>query len=418
MTEKKLSVLLEIIILLFLFAAPFTHVLLFIIGKNSESGQLAIVYIGVAIGAFVLCFRFISTSISAKTFGIFLFMLIATMSFLLTRVRYGNGNAQFNSELHSFLAMEVCIALLVIGVCWNKSKSINGIIILFADIVFTLVSFLVMIRGNDLTTGGLISDTSGMLYQDIAYYSAYAFGFTVYLLHEYKGITRNIIMTIGVMALVLVQIFTCFMSGGRGGVVLFAVLLIYGIMSVYGIKKTYKIIIPILGIGLVIVLLFPAIINRLGIDLKGFTRILNIFDMNDLSTQGRTAYAYEAIQMFKRNPLLGNGIGSIFFYLGNYSHNMFTDVLAETGILGFVVFVFILVHFCKKMKRLYYFGSLYRFLLVVFLCGITCNLFSGYIWVNQLVWFPIAMIIMAPQEKVDEFYWMLELIEHSDDKFY
>ena len=36
-------------------------------------------------------------------------------------------------------------------------------------------------------------------------------------------------------------------------------------------------------------------------------------------------------------------------------------------------------------------------MIYIFICGITLNLFSGYVWSNQFVWLPISVILTVQQ---------------------
>jgi O-antigen ligase len=136
----------------------------------------------------------------------------------------------------------------------------------------------------------------------------------------------------------------------------------------------------------------PWLINLFGINIKGITRIMS-FITGYLINDGRVELYSQSLSLFGENPVFGNGIGSIFHYLHSYSHNLFMDILAESGIFGLVLFIMVLVIFLKKLFVLFRQGSLFRFLTYIFICGMTLNLFSGYVWTNQLVWLPISIVL-------------------------
>lgn len=124
--------------------------------------------------------------------------------------------------------------------------------------------------------------------------------------------------------------------------------------------------------------------------------------MDNLSDRGRMALASKAISAFRERPIFGNGIGSVFYLLGNYSHNMFTDILAETGMIGLIAMVFMIGHAVRKAMMLYKAGSLYRFMLILLISGIVLNLFSGYVWVNQHIWLPVIVFSLTPADDACE----------------
>jgi O-antigen ligase len=63
-------------------------------------------------------------------------------------------------------------------------------------------------------------------------------------------------------------------------------------------------------------------------------------ETGDLS--GRVEYWRQAILIFSRHPLMGLGSGTMVSAIGSAVHNTFISVAAETGIIGFVLFLSIL----------------------------------------------------------------------------
>ena len=62
----------------------------------------------------------------------------------------------------------------------------------------------------------------------------------------------------------------------------------------------------------------------------------------------------EGFHMFKKNPLFGVGLGSFTSYssTGAMSHNDYIEVLASTGIIGFLLYFPIYLMFYKQNKIL------------------------------------------------------------------
>lgn len=267
----------DLLVILFAFAGPIINVFLFLLRRNSGSGQMAIAYAAVAVGSVLLIYKYAKRRVPAAILTIVAVMILATASFFITKMIYGRTNALFLSEQRAFWGMEGCALLLALNIEWSKKTEVNKTVIFVFDIVLSIVSCLALLRGNSLTAGGLIADTSGFLYQNIAYYSAYCLGLNMFLLAENKGQTKTAVVKLGYILLTLLQLFTCFMSGGRGGVVLAIGFVIYGIFSVYGRKKAYKIIVASVILILVIIYVFPNLMARLGIDSSGLTRTLSLF---------------------------------------------------------------------------------------------------------------------------------------------
>jgi O-antigen ligase len=58
---------------------------------------------------------------------------------------------------------------------------------------------------------------------------------------------------------------------------------------------------------------------------------------------GRGALWQKTIALFYKHPLLGSGSGTIYSTFGSDSHNTFLSVLAETGLIGLILFLTILL---------------------------------------------------------------------------
>jgi O-antigen ligase len=67
---------------------------------------------------------------------------------------------------------------------------------------------------------------------------------------------------------------------------------------------------------------------------------------------GRVTMWKETITIFLRNPLFGNGSGVLPTIIGSLAHQTFLSVLAETGLIGFGLFVCILATVINQAVRL------------------------------------------------------------------
>ncbi len=383
---------LDVLIILWTFSSAILKSILYFFNLQSGSGQLAIIYIIVAVISALLGFKYFSRMIPSGYLLVVLLFVVLGVSFVITGVRYGISEVKFLSEFKAYFAMAICSLLITVLVAWRKKKEINFNIIFVAIIILSLISFLSLFKGDSVTTGGYIRDSSGLIYQNVSYYSAQAFGLTLFHITETrKNKTLSWLYKTVCAILLIIQASTSILSGGRGGIVLLVVLLIATVIINMG-KKTYKIVIPAAIFIVVIRFTVPWLINQFGINIKGITRIMSFFN-GDLLNDGRFELYSQSLSLLGENPVFGKGIGSIFHYLHSYSHNLFMDILAESGVLGLLIFIVLLVLFIKKMFVLFRQGSLFRFLTYIFICGITLNLFSGYIWTNQLVWLPIAVVL-------------------------
>jgi len=67
------------------------------------------------------------------------------------------------------------------------------------------------------------------------------------------------------------------------------------------------------------------------------------------SAQGRLLRWKDALSLLHDSPIIGGGLGSFYYYFGNidaeadYPHNIFLEVASETGMIGLILFIIVLV---------------------------------------------------------------------------
>lgn len=134
----------------------------------------------------------------------------------------------------------------------------------------------------------------------------------------------------------IVSIIALFVTGKRGMLIfsLLSIILIY-LYTAFKDKKNILKYVPmffIIGIiGYISVINIPQ--AKVVID--------KIQTLNEQGNKlnGRDILWKESIEVFKENPIVGIGIGNIQIIIGDYSHNTYIQLLAETGIIGFTMYI-------------------------------------------------------------------------------
>ncbi|MFJ5621685.1 O-antigen ligase family protein [Peribacillus loiseleuriae] len=109
---------------------------------------------------------------------------------------------------------------------------------------------------------------------------------------------------------------------------------------------------------------------------------------------GRDSLYGLAFDGFKESWLYGNGIGFFNDFYGTYVHNIFLQMLNETGVLLVIPFVLIIFYglfqilFSKKIDR-----SIKFFICFIFSLVIPKLMVSSIFWKEQLFWILVIMII-------------------------
>lgn len=139
------------------------------------------------------------------------------------------------------------------------------------------------------------------------------------------------------------------------------------------------------------------------------------------SASERIRLTQSAIQLFKENPLFGVGLGGFGInYLGYdgsaYPHNIFLEFLVETGIVGFVLFLsVIIIAFVKVFKSFrttdYLTASVSSTLIYMFINAMVSGDFNG----NRTFFAFLGLALMLPLYIKDSPKGKLIQKEHKED---
>lgn len=225
--------------------------------------------------------------------------------------------------------------------------------------------------------------------QSISYYSIFAFGFNMYLIvqcsNSYTRYRRYILI-----ALAILQVIITIMAGGRGAFVLGCVFTLY-----FALKHiTFSKLISYILIGLAVLLTINAILSDNEIFKMGFERIFNFFGNTEaIGTDNRWIRWNLAWNAFTKSPVFGHGLGSVFYEVGFYSHNIFTDMLCEGGVVLFLIFIFVLMKFIRASQILITEDYRNEIIVIVFLCSFVMNSFSGYYLSDTGIWLSLTYVL-------------------------
>lgn len=232
-------------------------------------------------------------------------------------------------------------------------------------------------------------NTDFLNYQSISYYSIFAFGFNMYLIvqcsNSYTRYRRYILI-----ALAILQVIITIMAGGRGAFVLGCVFTLY-----FALKHiTFSKLISYILIGLAVLLTINAILSDNEIFKMGFERIFNFFGNTEaIGTDNRWIRWNLAWNAFTKSPVFGHGLGSVFYEVGFYSHNIFTDMLCEGGVVLFLIFIFVLMKFIRASQILITEDYRNEIIVIAFLCSFVMNSFSGYYLSDTGIWLSLTYVL-------------------------
>lgn len=174
-------------------------------------------------------------------------------------------------------------------------------------------------------------------------------------LHEKRLLLRGLALWALVAAL-----FSVLLTYSRGGFLALGVAVI-SFFILYPPKISF------IPVGIVLALVLASLAPP-----SYFDRILSVNELfnpsgslyvQDLALRGRTSENLAAVEMIKEHPLFGVGLSNFSLLFNEYSresglalvateraaHNLYLEVLAETGIVGIAVFLFILSSSFKSL---------------------------------------------------------------------
>ena len=268
------------------------------------------------------------------------------------------------SAYHRLIAFEAVVTHYVINIFFflilasefvtlKRLKSLIWVICL-SNLMFSVLGyFLGSYKGN---TADMRFMAAGQVFDpnDTAYVLLSLFPISFFLIQFKEGLIKKIIS----IATIIFSIIMILLTGSRGGFIgLLAVGAIILATKTVVIKKSYKIMFLTL-IGVICILLSDRI------DYTRFYGIIDIGeDYNVTDESGRLKIWERAIALSFENPISGVGvncapkaIGEMRAELGlppqwHNVHNAYLQVATETGLIGFFVFILIIIYTLNTFIR-------------------------------------------------------------------
>lgn len=298
----------------------------------------------------------------------------------------------FNKSFLFFILFGISGAL--IGVVFSQ----NGISKFYKHIdLLTFIIGVGYIRSIPmmLVTGDMLGG-----YQDISYYSALSFGFLLYGFISNKkdrffifkySLSRYLSIVLGVFLIVCVL-----SSGGRGGLVLLFVEIVFCVFSL--LKKNIGSTILLLSACFLLFFITSTFIQKTAVgDIVniGMERGLSYFDSGKIDvteTSNRDVIYKEHMNRIKENPFVGEGIYTV---LGKHEwpHNFFIELLASGGVFFLFFWILILIKCFKVLKRIIKIDKNNQYLVPLILYLSVVLLFSTSYIVTRIFWFVISLLL-------------------------
>lgn len=358
-----------------------------------ETGMKAKLAVGEAIIAYVLLFwDLLRHKLTRRNYGQLIALVVILGLYLITGFYYSPPVEMYKSSILVYGAL--CVPAAYVGIHLareNNEAEVIKTLPLFVSVISLVVLRSVMTSSME---GILLrnSEEEAFNYQTASYFLAFCYSYCFLYVFFYKkpstfwGRVTSTIM----LVLLFVCAVGCLLGGGRGAfvyIVAITAYLIYRVLKRGGKSNTWYVLLIIVGAVLMVYLS-----NRLNIfESAGFNRMQErmTFDEDD-----RVGPWLKALDIFKESPIIGYGLGSVWWTLGCYSHNMLTDLLSETGILGTIIIITVVVKCMSSLIKWSKTNSFDMFMLIIFIGALIHDTFSGY-WISSYKFFLIFGYVYA-----------------------
>ena len=331
---------------------------------------------------FLLIYDFITSKFTRNNWLQFLALIIILGLYYLTSIFYTSPSSDYWSQLLAYGALS--IPSCYIGMRLSREYYDDSIIKLlpyFIIVVSVIIGRAILTKSIGGELLGRDGENIGFNYQNASYYMAFCYSYCLsYVLfwgrsHSQSFFNRFIYFVM--LALMFFCAICCISGGGRGAFVYMIAISVYlAFRALHRVKFVNRLWTGLLIILSAIILFILA--NNLGVfGSEGFLRVTESLTYDPIRNELR----HRAISAFQESPIIGNGLGSIWWKLGFYSHNIVTDLLVESGIIGTLVICSILIKCLIKILRDSKQNNLSFFLFVLFLGALTEVSFSGY-WLS------------------------------------
>lgn len=325
--------------------------------------------------ALFLLLKEVSNKLLMSTWKVLGVLILVPVLYFTTSAFYDTPPENYTSYILRYCS--ICISACIVGIYMAYHPCQYEIDRLLPFFVIPIGIILGSVCMDSIANMKYIKSESGLNYQNVAYGMAELYAYSCYYVFFSKAAKEHRYLRLSMFAMIFYFAAFCFVAGGRGAVVFLCFISVIIIWLLYKQLKINKILF-VLSL-LFCVLVFIGVSSYFDIwNTVGFARIAERLD----DASSRVGIYDKSIEVFLDSYGLGCGLGSIWWTVGIYSHNIFLDLLAEIGIIGCILVCSVFFFMLKKMFNLVSRDKSYLFILLCFLKTIIVTIFSTY-WISS-----------------------------------
>ncbi len=391
---------LPVIVMFVIFFAELFNCIAIVQGFSVESGMKQYEAMSLAaIGYSMMIFDFLKGRIGKREHRVLVVLFAMLFLYMLTSLFYGGSSEKHTTYL--LLFGSECIPAAYIGIRFAKSSSFNRINDLLPFIVIPLstligsIGLAAAMMGTTLNRNSGIGVEAGLNYNLLSYYMAFSYTYAFY--YVFYGCRKSGMIAILLRIIMAIDMLycaaICLLGGGRGAFIYIVAITFFMLFYFLKSSRNHRLYAFFIVVLLTIAVLY--IIKSFDIlHSAGMERI-----SNKLTEDNARSNLYQiAFDTFLSSPVIGMGIGSIWWTVGYYCHNMILDLMAETGLVGTFIFLRVIWISMIKLYRLSYSDKIYFFLLLVIAGDLISNMFSGYYIAAFKIYFVCSLVYCIPKK--------------------
>jgi len=398
MKQDSNNILFFFLFFLFLFLDELFFFVLILTGSSAEDGMKTLEVAPIAgITYAMFVYDFLKGRIKGRVLHVVFFLIAIVLLYWLTQLFHDGANPKYRSSLILILAESIPAAYVGTRLA-NSSPiamlNIDRLLPFFVIPISTVLGIVGIRYAREAMM--MTDDESGLSYQSISYFMSYSYAYCAYYVFfsPLKNSKIHRFFRVIMLPDMLFCALICLVSGGRGAFVFIILVSIYILFTLGKSMKGHVGYYILIIIGVSVAFLSAAYYFDIW-NSAGMNRVVE--HLTD-DTERERLYRL-ALQAFEESPIVGQGMGSIWYTVGYYSHNIVMDLLAETGIIGTTFFLYLLLKTFLGLYRLMRYQKIAVLLSIIFLGALLKNAFSGY-YLNGIKLFMLVSYVYVMNNSI------------------
>lgn len=379
MNNKR--ILFPLFALFVIFSDEIFYSLMSLLGITLESGMKSYVAVIIASIAYIMMLGdLINRKFIVRNRIQFFALIVILLLYGITSFIYplSEMNANYTSAILVFGSL--CIPAAYVGMRLARGGyeySLLSYLPYFLVFISLSVGYAILYQSSQ---GLMLGNEEGDVfnYQNASYYMSFSCAFSVFYLFFVANKKKTLwdkIVNMAIVIVIFISVVGCISGGGRGAFVFLVLILAYLVYRILLFAKSQS-----NSLNYFIILFFvAAVIIYISLRYNIFSSVgAQRVSENLTSDSIRTELWRMAFLLFTESPIIGHGLGSVWWEIGLYSHNMVLDFLVEMGIVGAAVMITVIISMLTRLFKGSKRSNLDMFMLLILLGILVQYTFSGY----------------------------------------